>query len=141
MVKKRRNTKAKAKRTSKRQKATYRVRTWATYNESLVQRGSITFWISEEVIAGWQPEPEEPPEALTVAGAFIKAMKQGSAIGAPEARVDGRSKLAKDGPEETDAATPGKGIINTGNPLTDDVFGSILSGRFQKEMRDQLGGA
>jgi hypothetical protein len=60
MVKKRRNTKAKAKRTSKRQKATYRVRNWATYNESLVQRGSITFWISEEVIAGWQPEAEGP---------------------------------------------------------------------------------
>ena len=31
----------------------YRVRNWRQYNEALVQRGSITFWFSEEVIANW----------------------------------------------------------------------------------------
>jgi hypothetical protein len=36
------------------------VRNWADYNESLVQRGSITVWIDEEVIANWKPEPEGP---------------------------------------------------------------------------------
>jgi IS5 family transposase len=40
-------------------KATYRVKNWAAYNKSLVQRGSITLWISEEVIKNWHPEPEE----------------------------------------------------------------------------------
>jgi hypothetical protein len=62
MVKKRRNTKARTtKRAAKRpQKATYRVRNWAAYNDSLVQRGSITLWISDEMIEGWHPEPEGP---------------------------------------------------------------------------------
>lgn len=51
MTKKRRNAKAR--------KATYRVNNWAAYNKSLIQRGSITLWISEEVLANWHPEPEE----------------------------------------------------------------------------------
>jgi hypothetical protein len=34
-------------------KGTYKVVNWRKYNESLVQRGSITFWFSEEVIAQW----------------------------------------------------------------------------------------
>ena len=33
---------------------TYRVRNWKEYNKSLVQRGSITLWISEEVLKKWQ---------------------------------------------------------------------------------------
>ena len=39
------------------QKTIYRVSNWAEYNDSLVQRGSITVWISEEVIEGWRPTP------------------------------------------------------------------------------------
>jgi len=31
----------------------YRVRNWRQYNEALVQRGSITFWFSEEVVKNW----------------------------------------------------------------------------------------
>ena len=31
-------------------KQTYRIRNWKQYNESLVQRGSLTFWIDEEAI-------------------------------------------------------------------------------------------
>lgn len=55
MAKKRQNT-----RTTERSagKATYRVRNWAAYNDSLVQRGSLTVWISDEVIRGWRPKPE-----------------------------------------------------------------------------------
>lgn len=62
MAKQRRNTRAKATKRSakKKHKAPYRVGNWAEYNESLVQRGSITFWIDEEVLAGWKPEPEGP---------------------------------------------------------------------------------
>lgn len=33
---------------------TYRVRNWKEYNQSLVQRGSVTLWISEEVLKKWQ---------------------------------------------------------------------------------------
>lgn len=50
MAKKKRNTKTK--------KASYRIRNWSAYNQSLVQRGSITLWISDEVVANWHPEPE-----------------------------------------------------------------------------------
>jgi hypothetical protein len=41
-------------------KAQYRVRNWAAYNQSLVQRGSITLWISDEVLAAWQPANRGP---------------------------------------------------------------------------------
>lgn len=51
---------AKAKKTKRdpqgKKKAIYRVKNWAAYNDSLVQRGGITLWISDEVLAGWQPE-------------------------------------------------------------------------------------
>jgi hypothetical protein len=38
-------------------KVTYRVGNWTKYNQSLVQRGSITVWIEDEVIAHWHPKP------------------------------------------------------------------------------------
>ena len=31
-------------------KGTYKVRNWSTYNESLVQRGFIILWFSEETL-------------------------------------------------------------------------------------------
>jgi hypothetical protein len=34
-------------------KAAYRVTNWKQYNESLVQRGDITLWFEEDVIAAW----------------------------------------------------------------------------------------
>ena len=34
----------------------YRVRNWPEYNRSLVCRGSLTFWIDEQAISGWQEE-------------------------------------------------------------------------------------
>lgn len=34
-------------------KNAYRVRNWSNYNKSLIQRGSLTFWFSEEVIKSW----------------------------------------------------------------------------------------
>lgn len=60
MAKKTRQTKAKTtKRSTKsRKKATHRIRNWATYNQNLVQRGSITLWISADVIENWHPQPE-----------------------------------------------------------------------------------
>jgi Transposase DDE domain len=41
-------------------KASYKVTNWRKYNESLVQRGSITFWFSEDVIGQWKHANEEP---------------------------------------------------------------------------------
>ena len=37
-------------------KARYRLGNWSEYNESLVKRGSITLWISEEDMGAWTPE-------------------------------------------------------------------------------------
>jgi hypothetical protein len=35
-------------------KLTYKITNWKQYNESLVQRGSITVWFSEDVLATWE---------------------------------------------------------------------------------------
>jgi hypothetical protein len=60
MAKKKRNTKTTKRANKGVQKATYRVRNWAAYNESLVERGSLTVWLSDDVIEGWKPMPEGP---------------------------------------------------------------------------------
>lgn len=39
---------------SNKPQGTYRVRNWKEYNQSLVQRGSITLWVSKEVIEKWK---------------------------------------------------------------------------------------
>lgn len=35
-------------------KTKYRIRNWRNYNRSLRQRGSLTFWISEDLLAHWE---------------------------------------------------------------------------------------
>lgn len=45
-------------RNKNKKKATYRVRNWSEYNKSLVQRGSMTLWISEDVLENWHPKVE-----------------------------------------------------------------------------------
>jgi hypothetical protein len=35
-------------------KAQYKVRNWNAYDAALKQRGSITFWVNEEVIEQWR---------------------------------------------------------------------------------------
>ena len=39
-------------------KTTYRIRNWSDYNRSLRERGSLTFWISDELIDNWLLEAE-----------------------------------------------------------------------------------
>ncbi len=39
--------------TKKKTKRTYRPRNWSQYNKALVQRGSLTVWVSEEVLSAW----------------------------------------------------------------------------------------
>jgi hypothetical protein len=60
MAKKKRNKKTTKRANKSAQKASYRIRNWAAYNNSLVERGSLTVWISDEVIEGWNPVPEGP---------------------------------------------------------------------------------
>jgi hypothetical protein len=38
---------------NKNTKAKYRLRNWKNYNESLINRGSLTIWFSEDVISAW----------------------------------------------------------------------------------------
>lgn len=40
-------------------KKSYRVSNWREYNESLVRRGDVTFWFSEDVIARWEHDNGE----------------------------------------------------------------------------------
>jgi Transposase DDE domain len=41
-------------------RAQYKITNWRTYNESLVQRGDITFWFDEDVIDAWEHDNDEP---------------------------------------------------------------------------------
>ncbi len=38
----------------KKTKRTYRLRNWTEYNKALVRRGSLTLWVSDEIIAQWR---------------------------------------------------------------------------------------
>ena len=38
-------------------KTKYRVNNWAEYDRSLVQRGNITLWISDDAVKTWNPAP------------------------------------------------------------------------------------
>lgn len=40
-------------------KASYKITNWRKYNESLVNRGSITFWFDEETLAHWEHDNTE----------------------------------------------------------------------------------
>jgi len=37
----------------KKTKPSYRLRNWQQYNNALVQRGSLTLWLSDEMMAHW----------------------------------------------------------------------------------------
>ena len=39
--------------TQSRQKALYRVKNWSEYDKAWVQRGSITFWMSDDFEKNW----------------------------------------------------------------------------------------
>jgi hypothetical protein len=38
----------------KKTKRTYRLRNWKQYNAALVQRGSLTLWVSDDILAQWR---------------------------------------------------------------------------------------
>ncbi len=35
----------------------YRFRNWPDYNRALVRRGSLSFWIDEPAMSGWNHQP------------------------------------------------------------------------------------
>src|SRR5215470_14057572 len=45
--------------THKKTRASYRLRNWSEYNRALVQRGSLTLWITEEVLQTWHATAPE----------------------------------------------------------------------------------
>jgi hypothetical protein len=42
--------------TKKKTKRTYRLRNWSQYNRSLINRGSLTVWVSADVLAAWNAQ-------------------------------------------------------------------------------------
>lgn len=48
-------------------KRTYKVRNWRGYNESLVRRGDVTIWFSEDALASW----EHPNDVTKVGRPFV----------------------------------------------------------------------
>ena len=41
-------------------KLSYRITNWREYNESLVRRGDVTFWFSDDAIENWEHANDEP---------------------------------------------------------------------------------
>jgi hypothetical protein len=44
---------------SKARKKSYKISNWKEYNQSLVSRGDVTFWFSEDVVDAWEHENEQ----------------------------------------------------------------------------------
>ncbi|VVC76258.1 hypothetical protein AQUSIP_15670 [Aquicella siphonis] len=40
-------------------KIAYRVRNWKDYNFSLINRGNLTIWFSEDAIKSWYQKPQK----------------------------------------------------------------------------------
>ena len=65
-----------------RKKDKYRIRNWREYNQSLINRGSITFWFNEEAVQKWysvtsvkkRGRPEVYSDDAIRCGLMIKAV-------------------------------------------------------------------
>jgi hypothetical protein len=61
--------------TRSRRKAIYHIRNWPAYDRALVQRGSLTVWMSDDVRRAWQyPGPTQPGAQFDYSDAAIEAM-------------------------------------------------------------------
>src|SRR5919112_5659502 len=63
-------------------KATYRLRNWREYNAALVQRGSLTVWVSEEALSAWHNDERtgKPGAPRTYSDTAILCMAWLSAV-------------------------------------------------------------
>ncbi|MEO1623498.1 MAG: transposase, partial [Cyanobacteria bacterium J06632_3] len=54
----------------------YRIRNWSEYNAGLKQRGSLTFWMSPDVLANWKVEEKtgKPGASCTYTDQAITTM-------------------------------------------------------------------
>jgi len=70
-------TPKKAEKEETRKKDKYRVTNWSDYNKSLVNRGSITLWISEEAISNWYYEgPDQRGAQFVYSDTCIESLLQ-----------------------------------------------------------------
>jgi hypothetical protein len=62
----------------KKNKPKYRIRNWKEYNRSLKLRGSLTFWLSEELLKNWEEQEQtgERGRSPRYSAAAISAMAQ-----------------------------------------------------------------
>ena len=67
---------------SKTGKATYRLRNWREYNAALIQRGSLTVWVSEEALSAWHNDERtgKPGAPRTYSDTAILCMAWWSAV-------------------------------------------------------------
>lgn len=60
----------------KKPKSQYRIRNWSEYNRALVNRGSITLWLSEDVVEAWinTEKTGRPGQSNTYADVAVECM-------------------------------------------------------------------
>jgi len=101
---------------------------WAAYDQSLKQRGSVTFWISDEAIKAWIAEPSGKPGgqpkfsdlAIETALSLRLVFKQG--LRQTEGLIDsifGLMKLDLDIPDHSTLSRRGK-VINLSSVASGD---------------------
>lgn len=80
-------------------KPRYKVRNWQSYDAALKQRGSITFWVNEEVIEQWRNEQKTGRKgasnyysdvAITYGGRVRHRNNGYNSIGVPSSWTTGR---------------------------------------------------
>ncbi len=83
-------------------------------------------------------EPEEEPELeekqVELPSDFLGKLLHSRVIGNDATRVDGRSKQAKDGPEE--AESDGDGPVQLAHPLAEQVINRVLTGATMRELQE-----
>ena len=81
-------------------KQRHRVTNWAAYDIALRQRGSLTVWVTEAVIAAWTAEPRYSALAITTAltlrAVFRLALRQTEGLIASLLRLLGLDLAAPD---------------------------------------------
>lgn len=65
----------KQRKANNRKKTSYKVKNWAQYNQSLINRGSLTIWITPEVLEGWKDKrPAQQGAQFTYSDLAIEAL-------------------------------------------------------------------
>ena len=109
----------KQKQTQSRQKSLYRIRNWAEYDRALIQRGSITIWLADDLEKKWQyaGEKQRGSQFKYSAEAITIMLTVKSVFHLPNRATEGfvRSVFAKEGlrlpvPDHTTLSRRGKDL-------------------------------